>query len=159
MRAERDQIRVERDAARGERGELIRERDEAVAAVAALGAAAAAAAAAAGAAGIGGGAAVLVGARSPKPLPQLNGATLASDSLVSGEGGSVRGSLASGEGELVRGSPAPDGAGGATPPQSTELGPAGLQGVGRPGLQGVGRLQRIVELEVKIAALTAADGR
>jgi len=35
----------------------------------------------------------------------------------------------------------------------------GLQGVGRAGLQGVGRLQRIVELEVKIAALTAADGR
>ena len=97
--------------------------------------------------------------RSPKPLPQLKGATLASDSLASGEGGSVRGSLGSGEGELVRGSPGPDGAGGATPPQLTELGPAGLQGVGRPGLQGVGRLQRIAELEVKIAALTAADGR
>ena len=108
-----------------------------------------------------------MGARSPKPLPQLNGATLVSDSLASGEGGSVRGSLGSGEGELVRGSPGPDGAGGATPPQLTELGPAGLQGVdrpglqgvGRPGLQGVGRLQRIVELEVKIAALTASDGR
>ena len=98
-----------------------------------------------------------MGARSTKPLPHLNGATLVSDSLASGEGGSVRGSLGSGEGELVRGSPAPDGAGGATPPQLTELGPAGLQGVGRPGLQGVGRLQRIVELEVKIAALTAAD--
>ena len=45
------------------------------------------------------------------------------------------------------------------PSQLTELGPAGSQCVDQPGLQGVGRLQRIVELEVKIAALTAADGR
>ena len=50
-----------------------------------------------------------------------------------------------GEGVLVRGS---EGPGGATPE---------LSGLGRPGLQGLGRLQRIVELEVKIASLTAYD--
>ena len=50
-----------------------------------------------------------------------------------------------GEGVLVWGS---EGPGGATPE---------LSGLGRPGLQGLGRLQRIVELEVKIASLTAYD--